>query len=149
MGEVNAGNGSRASLGMYIARSARYWPDRPAVIFRDRSLSFRELEARSNRLAHALQALGIQRGDRVAEAAAHGAHAFVEGRRDGGERHAARRPLEQRESNLPFEPLHTLDDRRLRDANRCSGTARLPVLGDGEEVVDVFKANGHGFIPKR
>ena len=66
MGEVNAGNGLRASLGMYIARSARYWPDRPAVIFRDRSLSFRELEARSNRLAHALQALGIQRGDRVA-----------------------------------------------------------------------------------
>src|ERR1043165_7610646 len=66
MGVVNAGNGSRASLGMYIARSARYWPDRPAVIFRDRSLSFRDLEARSNRLAHALRASGLRRGERVA-----------------------------------------------------------------------------------
>lgn len=66
MGEVNAGNGQRASLGMYLARSARYWPDRPAVIFRDRVISYRALEERSNRLAHALRSLGLQRGDRVA-----------------------------------------------------------------------------------
>lgn len=54
------------NLGMYLARGARQWGDRPAVLFRDRTLSYRELELRSNRLAHALKALGLQRGDRVA-----------------------------------------------------------------------------------
>lgn len=51
---------------MYIARSARFWPERPAILFRDRAITYRELEQRSNRLAHALLALGLQRGDRVA-----------------------------------------------------------------------------------
>jgi acyl-CoA synthetase (AMP-forming)/AMP-acid ligase II len=54
------------NLGMYLARSARFWPDRPAILFRDRAVSYRELELRSNRLARALLALGLQRGDRVA-----------------------------------------------------------------------------------
>jgi len=54
------------NLGMYLARGARQWADRPAVLFRDRALSYRDLELRSNRLAHALKALGLQRGDRVA-----------------------------------------------------------------------------------
>ena len=54
------------NFGIYLQRAARQWPDHPAVLFRDRSLSYRDLEARSNRLAHALRALGLQRGDRVA-----------------------------------------------------------------------------------
>ena len=54
------------NLGMYLARSASFWPDRPAVLFRDGALSYRDLELRSNRLAHALLALGLKRGDRVA-----------------------------------------------------------------------------------
>src|SRR5690349_65154 len=54
------------NLGMYTARSARFWADRPAILFRDRAVTFAELEQRSNRLAHALLALGLQRGDRVA-----------------------------------------------------------------------------------
>ncbi|MFO1329410.1 MAG: AMP-binding protein [Rubrivivax sp.] len=54
------------NFGIYLQRAARQWPDQPAVRFRDRRLSYRELEARSNRLAHALRALGLQRGDRVA-----------------------------------------------------------------------------------
>ena len=54
------------NLGMYTARSARFWADRPAILFRDRAMSYAELERRSNRLAHALIALGLQRGDRVA-----------------------------------------------------------------------------------
>jgi acyl-CoA synthetase (AMP-forming)/AMP-acid ligase II len=54
------------NLGMYTARSARFWADRPAILFRDRVVSYAELESRSNRLAHALLALGLQRGDRVA-----------------------------------------------------------------------------------
>ena len=52
--------------GMYLERSARFWPERPAILFRDRAVTYRELELRSNRLAHALLALGLQRGDRVA-----------------------------------------------------------------------------------
>ena len=54
------------NLGMYLARGARQWADRPAVLFRDGALTYRDLELRSNRLAHALKALGLQRGDRVA-----------------------------------------------------------------------------------
>jgi acyl-CoA synthetase (AMP-forming)/AMP-acid ligase II len=54
------------NLGMYLARGARQWPRRPAILFRDRVLTYRELESRSNRLAHALLALGLRRGDRVA-----------------------------------------------------------------------------------
>lgn len=54
------------NFGTYLARSARFWPDRPAVLFRDGALSYRALEARSNQLAHALRRLGLQRGDRVA-----------------------------------------------------------------------------------
>lgn len=54
------------NLAMYLARSARFWAERPAILFRDRAVSYRELELRSNRLAHALLALGLRRGDRVA-----------------------------------------------------------------------------------
>jgi len=54
------------NLGLYLARGARCWPERPAILFRDRAVTYRELELRSNRLAHALLALGLQRGDRVA-----------------------------------------------------------------------------------
>lgn len=54
------------NFGIYLARSASYWPDRPAVLFKGQTLSYRALEERSNRLAHALVALGLARGDRVA-----------------------------------------------------------------------------------
>ena len=54
------------NFGIYLQRAARQWPNQPAVLFRDRRLTYRELEDRSNRLAHALRALGLKRGDRVA-----------------------------------------------------------------------------------
>jgi len=54
------------NFGIYVARSALHWPDKTAVLFRDQALTYRQLEEQSNRLAHALQALGLQRGDRVA-----------------------------------------------------------------------------------
>jgi acyl-CoA synthetase (AMP-forming)/AMP-acid ligase II len=52
--------------GRFISRSARYWPDHAAVIFKDRVLTFAALEDRSNRLANALLGLGLRKGDRVA-----------------------------------------------------------------------------------
>jgi len=54
------------NLGLYLERSASFWPERPAVLFRDRTLTYRQLEQRSNQLAHALKRLGLKRGERVA-----------------------------------------------------------------------------------
>lgn len=52
--------------GRFTTRNARYWPDQPAVIYRDRVLTFKQLDERSSRLANALIALGACKGDRVA-----------------------------------------------------------------------------------
>ncbi len=52
--------------GRYTTRNARYWRDRPAIIFGDRNITFGQLETRSNRLANALLGLGLTKGDRVA-----------------------------------------------------------------------------------
>src|SRR5262245_64649045 len=40
-------------------------PDRVAIVFENRSLTFADLEAESNRLAHGLRALGLGSGDRL------------------------------------------------------------------------------------
>src|SRR5687767_12980993 len=53
-------------VGDFLTRAAERWPDRPAWIEPGRTFTFREAEARVNRLAHALTALGGGRGDRVA-----------------------------------------------------------------------------------
>ncbi|AZG15877.1 AMP-binding protein [Cupriavidus pauculus] len=50
----------------FLRRAARYWGDNPAVLYRDRVLTFRQLDDRSTRLANALLALGLRKGDRVA-----------------------------------------------------------------------------------
>ena len=49
-----------------IRLGARYWPDRQAVVCGDRSLTYFQLDERSNRLANALLGLGLRKGDRVA-----------------------------------------------------------------------------------
>lgn len=53
-------------ISQYLPRAARYWGDHTAIQYQNRHISFRELDRRSNRLAHALMGLGLQRGDRVA-----------------------------------------------------------------------------------
>ena len=53
-------------LGSITTRAARYWPDQTALIDARRRISFRLLEQRANQLAHALKALGLEVGDRVA-----------------------------------------------------------------------------------
>ena len=48
-----------------IDRAIREYPDRTALVFGDRRLSFSELSDRVNRLANGLVGLGISKGDRV------------------------------------------------------------------------------------
>jgi long-chain acyl-CoA synthetase len=52
-------------LHIFLERSARDYPDRPAVIFQDHVLTYRQLNDQADRLAAALFALGVQKGDRV------------------------------------------------------------------------------------
>ena len=50
----------------FLARAAAVYPDHPAVIHGARSFSYRDLYARTRRLASALARRGIKRGDTVA-----------------------------------------------------------------------------------
>ncbi len=49
----------------YLSASAQRLPDKVALVCRDERLSYQEIEARSNALAHGLIARGVERGDRV------------------------------------------------------------------------------------
>ncbi len=52
--------------GRYVSRNALYWRNQPAIIFRDQAITFGQLEARANQIAHALIGLGMRKGDRIA-----------------------------------------------------------------------------------
>jgi acyl-CoA synthetase (AMP-forming)/AMP-acid ligase II len=54
------------NVGSMLSRHARYRPDRLALVFEDRRLSFAELNARVNRLANALLRSGVRGGDKIA-----------------------------------------------------------------------------------
>src|SRR3989304_5079517 len=58
--------GRRLLLGELIARNARKAPDKEAVIFGDTRLTYREFDARINRLAHAFMDIGTGKGEKVA-----------------------------------------------------------------------------------
>ena len=49
-----------------IRRGARYFPNRTAVLFNDKSLTFAEVDELSNRFANVLASKGINRGGRLA-----------------------------------------------------------------------------------
>lgn len=49
----------------FLERSAERFPDKTALVCGGQRLTYAEVEARANRLAHALIAHGVQRGDRV------------------------------------------------------------------------------------
>jgi long-chain acyl-CoA synthetase len=49
-----------------VERAAKFFPDKAAVIFDERTITYAELNALANRLAHAMDSNGIRRGDRVA-----------------------------------------------------------------------------------
>jgi fatty-acyl-CoA synthase len=56
----------RLLLGELIARNARKFPNREAVIFGDTRLTYGEFNGRINRLARTLQDMGMAKGDKVA-----------------------------------------------------------------------------------
>ena len=53
-------------LGEIVRRQARHRPERTAYVIGAERVTYRRLDATANRLAHALRALGVRRGDRVA-----------------------------------------------------------------------------------
>lgn len=59
-------------IGELLAYHAMRGADRPAVTFNDATLTFGELEARSNRIARHLASLGVEEGDVVTLAAPNG-----------------------------------------------------------------------------
>lgn len=48
-----------------LTRTAQRFPENTALVFKDISLTYRELEALTNSFAHALLQLGVKQGDRV------------------------------------------------------------------------------------
>jgi long-chain acyl-CoA synthetase len=54
------------NIAQSLERSARHFADRQAIVFGERVLGYRDLEAAASRAAHALRALGVAQGDRVA-----------------------------------------------------------------------------------
>ncbi len=53
------------NIAQHVERAAKFFPDRPAILFGGKQLPYSELNAQANRLANALRANGIRRGDRV------------------------------------------------------------------------------------
>lgn len=49
-----------------LENNAQQFPDKDAIIFGDRRLTYKQMEARVNALAKGLQQLGLKKGDVVA-----------------------------------------------------------------------------------
>ena len=54
------------NIGTLFSRHARYRPNHTALVFEDKRLTHLQLNKEINRLANALQALGVSKGDKVA-----------------------------------------------------------------------------------
>ena len=53
------------NIGSLLPRHARTRGDHTAIVFDDQRLSFRQFNARVNRLCNALNGLGVKKGDKV------------------------------------------------------------------------------------
>jgi long-chain acyl-CoA synthetase len=54
------------NIAQHVERAARFFPDKPAILFEGAQLRYADLNQRANRLANALKANSVGRGDRVA-----------------------------------------------------------------------------------
>jgi len=124
----------------------RYAPDRVALVCGDDELSYAQLNARANRLAHHLVALGVRPDDRVAVCVERGVGLVV----------SLLAVLKAGGAYVPLDPAyptqhlaHMLSDSApaalLLHANRqdtlASGTWRTVVLDDGGEASQAADAN--------
>lgn len=55
----------QTNIGLFLAKRALLDPDRIGIVFEGRELSYRELNARANRVAAAFTSIGVKSGDRV------------------------------------------------------------------------------------
>ena len=58
--------GRRLLLGEMMSRNARKFPDKEAMVYGQTRLTYKQFNARINRLAHALMDIGIKKNDKVA-----------------------------------------------------------------------------------
>ena len=58
--------GRRLLIGELMARNARKFPDREAMVYGNTRLTYKQFNARINQLAHAFMDLGIKKGSKVA-----------------------------------------------------------------------------------
>ena len=58
--------GNPLNIAQHVERAAKLFPEKPAIIFEGAQLQYADLNTRANRVANALKANGVQRGDRVA-----------------------------------------------------------------------------------
>ncbi len=49
-----------------VEQAARIFPDKPAIIFEDREITYGQLDQQASRLASAMKKKGVQQGDRIA-----------------------------------------------------------------------------------
>ena len=61
-----------------------------------------------------------------------------------GDVQAARMALEQRDAEVAFQLLDRLGDRGLRDRQVLRRARDEPLLGDGDEVLQLPDGEGHG-----
>jgi len=59
-------NVNRWVIADMIRRTAYHHPDKDAIVFNGRKLTYRQMEAECNRTANALRELGVEKYDRVA-----------------------------------------------------------------------------------
>jgi fatty-acyl-CoA synthase len=64
--EIQDALGRRLLLGEMMARNSRKFPDKEALIYGETRLTYKQLNARINKLAHAFLDLGIKKGSKVA-----------------------------------------------------------------------------------
>ena len=56
----------KMNLGIYVSRSARFWPDALALIYKDKRFTYSQFDQRTNRLAQGFLSVGLKPGDHVA-----------------------------------------------------------------------------------
>ena len=114
----------RLPLNRLLDRAWRRFPRRPALIYKGRTLSYRNLSAQAARLANALRALGCVKGTRVmllAAQCAPGGHRFLRrsaARGGGGDGQSAGQPRGDYPRGAAFR------GRGVGDADEVSGNGR-------------------------